>query len=78
MNDRPTPTLDEAITVVRDLPAEMQEAIAAEMLERAADFVRPERTPERQAIIEERMAVPRTHVPRAEFMAMLRKYDPTL
>jgi hypothetical protein len=78
MNTRRTPTLDEAIAVARDLPDKMQEAIAAEMLERATDFMRPERTPERKAIIEERMAAPRTYVPRAEVMAILRKYNPTL
>lgn len=64
--------------VVRDLPEEMQEAIASEMLERAAALVRSERTPERQAIIKERLAAPRTYVPRAEVMAVLRKYNPAL
>jgi len=78
MNTRRTPTLDEAVTVVRDLPDEMQEAIAAEMLERAAGFVQSQLTDEQRAIVKERMAAPRTHVPRAEFMAMLRKYNPTL
>lgn len=78
MNTRRTPTLDEAVTVVRDLPDEMQEAIAAEMLERAEGFVQSQLTDEQRAIVKERMAAPRTYVPRAEVMAMLRKYNPTL
>ena len=78
MNTRRTPTLDEALTVFHDLPDEMQEAIAAEMLERAEELMRPQRTPERQAIVKERMAAPLTHVPRAEVMAILRKYKPAL
>jgi len=78
MNTRRTPTLDEAVTVVRDLPGEMQEAIASEMLERAEGFVQSQLTDEQRAIVKERMAAPRTYVPRAEVMAVLRKYNPAL
>jgi hypothetical protein len=78
MNTRRTPTLEEAVTVVRDLPDEMQQAIASEMLEQAESFVQSQLTAEQRAIVKDRMAAPRTYVPRAEVMALLRKYNPAI
>jgi hypothetical protein len=78
MNTRRTPTLEEAVTVVRDLPDEMQQAIASEMLEQAESFVQSQLTAEQRAIVKERMAAPRTYVPRAEVMALLRNYPPAI
>jgi len=71
-------TIDAAIEAVRALPHEAQDAIAHEILEQIEDYRTPDRPPEIQALIEERMSKPRTAVSRDDFMAMLRKYNPAL
>lgn len=71
-------TLDTAIQAVRKLPTAAQEAIAREVMEQVEDFSTPDRSPERQAIIMERMSKPRTYVSRDDFLAMLRQYNPSL
>ena len=78
MNKTSTPTLDEAVAVIRDLPTETQEALAHEMLERAGSISASLLTDEQRSIVKERMSRPRTHVPRAEVMALYRKYKPNL
>ncbi len=69
-----TPTLDEALTVVRDLPDDMQSAIASEMLERADGLVSSQLTDEHRVILKERMSKPRAHVPHEEMQAVKDKY----
>ena len=78
MNKTSTPTLDEAVSVIRDLPTETQEALAHEMLERAGSISASLLSDEQQRIVKERMSRPRTHVPRADVMALFRKYNPNL
>ena len=78
MSKTKTPTLDEAVTVVRDLPDEVQVSIASEMVERAHSFVSSQLTEEQREIVKERMGQPRAYVPRADVLALLRKYNPSL
>jgi hypothetical protein len=77
MNSK-TVTLDKAVEAARKLSPEAQEALARELLERVEDFSAPERSPERQAIIEDRLSRPLKEVSRDDLMAMLRQYNPAL
>ena len=75
MNETKTVTLDDAVRIARTLSAETQEALAHELLEGIEDFSTPERSPERQAIIGDRLAQPFDAISRDELMAILRRYD---
>lgn len=77
MNSK-TVTLDKAVEAARKLPQEAQEALAKELLDRVEEFSAPERSPERQAIIRERLARPLEAVSREDVMVMLRRYNPAL
>ena len=70
--------LDIALQAVWKLPEPAQEAIAHEVMEKVEDFSTPARSPERQAIIKERMSKPRKHVSRDDFLTMLRQYNPSI
>ena len=79
MNKLKTPTLDEAVAEVKKLSEAEQTIIAGELITLAREGVLPPpRSPEDQAIIEDRMSKPRTYASREEVMAVLRKYDPAV
>jgi hypothetical protein len=73
-----TVTLDKAIEAARKLPQEAQEALAKELLERVEEFSAPERSPERQVVIKDRLSRPLKEVSLDDLMAMLRQYNPAL
>ena len=75
MNRPHKTTLDEAVAAARALPEAAQELIAAEIMESVEDLTPSKRSPERQAIIKDRLAKPLKTVSREELTAMLRKYD---
>lgn len=78
MSKTETTLLDIAFRAICKLPESAQEAIAHEVMEQVEDFSTPDRSPERQAIIKERMSKPRDFVSRDDFMTMLRQYNPSL
>ena len=78
MSNTKTISLDEAVEAARELPAETQAALASELMERVEDYQTPGLTPEQQKIVKERLAMPREHVSREDFLAMLRRYNPAL
>ena len=78
MTDTKTKTLDDAVQAARSLPDEAQQALAQEIIERVEDFTTPDRSPERQAIVKERLSKKLEAVPREDLMAILRQYNPAL
>lgn len=79
MSKPQTPTLDEAVEAARQLPENAQTVIAQEIDAMVKGDVFPApRSEKEQTIIKERMIKPRTHVSRDDFMAMLRKFHPSL
>jgi hypothetical protein len=78
MSSQKTITLDDAVKAARDLPEETQEALAKTLMDQIEDFATPERSPERQTIIKERVQQQLKAISRDELMAMLRQYDPAL
>ncbi len=78
MSSTKTITLDEAIEAARQLPAETQPAVAAELMEYVEDLSTPHRPEDRRHIIKERLANPLEAISRDQLMAMLRQYNPAL
>ena len=79
MNTKATPTLDEAIEAIKRLPEAEQAVIAQDIIALTKEgALPPDRSPEDQAIIAERMSRPRNLVSRDELMTLLRKYNPAL
>lgn len=79
MSKQQTPTLDEAVAAAKQLPENAQTVIAQEIAAMVkGDVFPPPRSEKEQAIINERMSKPRTHVSRDDFMTMLRKFHPSL
>ncbi len=73
-----TVTLDEAVKAARSLPEAAQQLVAYEIMEQIEDLAAPQPSPERIAIIKERLSKPLVEMPREELMAILRKYNPAL
>lgn len=71
-------TLDRAIEAARGLPAETQEAVAAELMEVVEDLSTPDRPNDRQELIKKRLAKPLKAVSRDHLTAILRRYNPTI
>lgn len=71
-------SLDDVVKAAKKLPAETQEAVAAELMEYVEDLSIPDRPRARQAIIEERLERPLKPISRDQLMAMLRHYNPAL
>lgn len=78
MNKTGTSTLDRAVAAIRELPGEAQEAMAHIIMEHAQGFVLPTRDPEHQALVEERLSKPLKFVSRKEFLATLRRFNPSI
>ncbi len=78
MNKTGTSTLDRAVAAIHELPSEAQEAMAHIIVEQAQGFALPPRDPEHQGLVEERLSKSLNFVPRKEFLAMLRRYNPTI
>ncbi|MCH8240660.1 MAG: hypothetical protein IIB62_11560 [Proteobacteria bacterium] len=78
MSKNKTASLDEAVEAVRALPQGSQDAIAQELVAMVEDYSMPERPAEEQELIKQRLKGPRKAISRADFMAMLRQYNPAL
>ena len=78
MSNAKTITLDEAIAAVQTLPEEAQAALAEELVALVEDYRSPGLTDAQREIVKGRLAQPRKHVARGDFLAMLRRYNPTL
>ena len=78
MSDTKTATLDEAVAAVRQLPEDTQAAVAKELVALVEDYRTSGLTDEQREVVAKRLAEPRTHVPRPDFLAMLRRYNPAL
>ena len=78
MSKNKTASLDEAVEAVRALPQGSQDAIAQELVAMVEDYAMPERPAEEQELIKQRLKGPRKAISRADFMAMLRQYNPAL
>ena len=74
----PVAILDEAVRAAKSLPEAAQEALAHEIMEHIEDFAGPVRSTERQTLIAGRVSSALKAVPRAEMMAILRQYNPSL
>ena len=73
-----TATLDEAMAALQRLPEDTQMALAEELVALAEDYQPPGLTDEQRDIVARRLAEPRSHMPRADFLALLRRYNPAL
>lgn len=78
MSNSKTVTLHEAIAAVRKLPEDEQTALAEELVALVEDYQTPGLTDTQRDIVAKRLAEPRSHVPRDDFLAMLRRYNPAL
>jgi hypothetical protein len=70
-------TLDDAVLIARELPDDAQLAIARGIVEHVADLTGVDRTPEREALIRDRVSRP-FEVPRDDVLAILGQFDHTL
>jgi hypothetical protein len=71
-------TLEDALKAAKVLPEEMQFELAEELVALVEDYQTPGLTPEQKKVVKERLSMPRTHILREDFLAMLRRYNPTL
>ena len=78
MSNTKTVTMDEAIRAVQRLPEDAQAVLAEELVALVEDYESPGLTDEQRRIVNERLAKPRALVARGDFLAMLRRYNPTL
>lgn len=78
MSKNKIPTLDEAVEAVRTLPQGSQDAIVQELVAMVEDYQAPGLTDAQRDIVTKRLAEPRSHIPRDDFLAMLRRYNPAL
>ncbi len=72
---RKSTSLDQAVEAARALPEAAQDLLAHEIMESIADLTPPARSPERQAVIKERLSKPLNTISRDEVMSVLRRYD---
>lgn len=70
-------TLDDAMLIARELPANAQLAVARLIVDHIADLTGMERTPEREEVIRDRVARPFVESPREDVLAILRQFDQT-
>lgn len=78
MSQSKTATLDEAMAALQRLPEDTQMALAEELVALAEDYQTPGLTDAQRDIVAGRLAEPRSHMPRADFLALLRRYNPAL
>lgn len=78
MNKTRTTTLDDAMAAVQTLPEEAQAALAEELVALVEDYRSPGLSDAQREVVSKRLAHPRKHVARGDFLAMLRRYNPAL
>ena len=71
-----TVSLEDAVAAARALPKAAQDVLAHEIMEQIEDLAAPQPSPERIAIIKERLSRPLVEMPRDEVVAILRRYNP--
>lgn len=70
-------TLDDAVLIARELPANAQLAVARLIVDHIADLTGMERTSEREEVIRDRVSRPFVESARDDVLAILRQFDQT-
>lgn len=78
MSTSKTVTIEDALQAAKNLPDETQRELAEELVALVEDYQTPGLTPEQHEVVKERLAKPRRHVARTDFLAMQRRYNPAL
>lgn len=74
MEQQSSLTLDDALIALRQLPEAAQSVIAAEILERVAEFSEPHLNSDQRAEIKQRLAGPRRIVDDGEMQTFFARY----
>ena len=78
MSTTKTVTIEDALEAAKTLPDEAQSELARELIALVEDYRASGLTAEQREIVRKRLAEPRTHVPRSDFLVMLRRYNPAV
>ena len=78
MSTTKTVTIEDALKAAKTLPDDAQSELAQELVALVEDYRASGLTSEQREIVRKRLADPRTHVSRSDFLAMLRRYNPAV